>query len=423
MSCIKREDFQDYLRACLGHLHDPYRLRRSPLAGLFGVASRHDTPSALRHVLTEAIASLEPDPDTPDDSRAWRIYEAMYYRYVEQFSQEEVADQMGLSARQVRREQRAALEALAYQLWSQFDLGSQAVSYVKEDAEAVSPPSPGEATVSQEAAWLQGGGPDATAELQGALTAVRKLVRPLAGMHNVVLDVQVGCALPEVAVDPVALRQILLNLLSVAIAHAGDTEGRVGITVDIERGDVTVRIRSRGTTTTAELAAVDANAKLSLAAQLAELAGCGLQSRSEADVFLATVTLAAVAQVPVLVVDDNAGTLQLVRRYLTGTRYRLIEVQNPEEAVPIAAEASPAVIVIDVMMPRVDGWEILGRLREHPETRHIPIMVCTILAQKELALALGASAFVQKPFTRQAFLEALDRWVPQMRDEPEMLPS
>jgi CheY-like chemotaxis protein len=52
---------------------------------------------------------------------------------------------------------------------------------------------------------------------------------------------------------------------------------------------------------------------------------------------------------------------------------------------------------------------VMSKLRQHPLTRHIPIVVCTILAQENLALALGASGFVQKPVTRRALLDALNR--------------
>ena len=65
-------------------------------------------------------------------------------------------------------------------------------------------------------------------------------------------------------------------------------------------------------------------------------------------------------------------------------------------------------------MPHVDGWEILGRLKQHPATKDIPIVVCTILAQQELALSLGASGFLRKPVSRQAFLSALDRQIGSM---------
>ena len=66
------------------------------------------------------------------------------------------------------------------------------------------------------------------------------------------------------------------------------------------------------------------------------------------------------------------------------------------------------------MMPQVDGWRVLGRLRQHPLTGHIPVVVCTILSQEALALSLGASAFIRKPITRRAFLAALDDQVAPM---------
>ena len=64
---------------------------------------------------------------------------------------------------------------------------------------------------------------------------------------------------------------------------------------------------------------------------------------------------------------------------------------------------------MDVMMPVIDGWELMGHLRQHPATSSVPIVVCTILAEEDLALSLGASDFIRKPFGREALLRVLDR--------------
>ena len=101
--------------------------------------------------------------------------------------------------------------------------------------------------------------------------------------------------------------------------------------------------------------------------------------------------------------------MRLLRRYVSGTRYTLIEATDPGQAERLAQELQPDVIVLDVMIPEVDGWELLGRLQTYPATQHIPIIVCTILVQKELALALGAAAYLRKPVSRNDFLTALDR--------------
>ena len=75
----------------------------------------------------------------------------------------------------------------------------------------------------------------------------------------------------------------------------------------------------------------------------------------------------------------------------------------------MAEESAPQVIVVDVMLPGIEGWELLGRLRTHPKTRDVPIIVCTILPQEQLALSLGAAEFLRKPINREALLSALDR--------------
>jgi CheY-like chemotaxis protein len=61
------------------------------------------------------------------------------------------------------------------------------------------------------------------------------------------------------------------------------------------------------------------------------------------------------------------------------------------------------------MMPGRDGWDLLGQFREHPVTQHVPVIICSILGQRDLAMALGAADFLRKPVTRQDLLAALDR--------------
>src|SRR5215470_13918348 len=122
MDMMTKEEFIDQLRNDLSHLYNPERLRQSPLAVLFGVAKRFDTAPALQRILIEAVNSLEPSVDEPHQSPAWQIYEPLYYRYVEQLSPEEVADQMAISVRHLRRKQQVAVEALADVLWAQYDL-------------------------------------------------------------------------------------------------------------------------------------------------------------------------------------------------------------------------------------------------------------------------------------------------------------
>jgi CheY-like chemotaxis protein len=204
-------------------------------------------------------------------------------------------------------------------------------------------------------------------------------------------------------------------LLSVVIPRAAG--GRV--TVSADAGDQGVGLHLRCTESGSGTLAwqADEQACLDAAQQLASCIGVSLSLDAGVTPLDAALHIPAVGQVPVLVIDDNADALKLVERYAFGTRYRIVTAQDPEHAVALAERVAPRIIVLDVMMPGIDGWELLGRLRRNPVTSGVPIVICSILAQEELAQFLGANAFLRKPITRQAFLGALDRQAQEL--EPE----
>jgi CheY-like chemotaxis protein len=284
-------------------------------------------------------------------------------------------------------------------------------------------------TVNDELAWLKGSPAEESIDLGQALPIVLSLVRPLATRHGVYLDITIADSLPKLAAHPVALRQALLNLLSTAIPRASG--GRVCISAQLLSWEVEIQVfvdaqsHREESRSSSELRGPapepildDDRVRLDMTRQLTSLCGGRLTLSSEEGTFAATLTLPVLERFPVLVIDDNADTLQLLQRYASGTRYRLVGVRDPEQALSLAEQLAPQIIVLDVMMPQVDGWEVLGWLQQHPLTGHIPIVVCTILAQEELALSLGASVFVRKPVSRQTFLAALDHQVAQMEIGP-----
>jgi CheY-like chemotaxis protein len=410
---LSREQFLELLRDGLSHLHDPDALCRNRLATLFGVAHHADMYSALQRVLTEAIASLEPGPDVPSGSRAWRIYDLLTCRYVQELSAPVVANQLGLSVRHLRREQRAALEALAHRLWEQFDLEETAQKDVSTEtmAQAGRP----DASVTEELAWLRDTPSERPTDLEEVLHTALDLVRPLAAQHRVRLESRLAGSLPGLAVHPVALNQVLLNLLSAAIHRTSG--GWVRISTRPLRWEVEVQVQCTRLFSAPQPVSDEDATSLDMAHELVDMCGGRLILSTDGDAFGATLTFPAFEQLPVLVIDDNADALQLFKHYASGTRYRFLGTRDPEQALTLAEKLSPQIVVLDVMMPQIDGWQVLGWLRQHPLTSHIPIVVCTILTQEELAFSLGASTFLHKPVTRRAFLDALDAQAARM--EPE----
>jgi DNA-binding response OmpR family regulator len=109
----------------------------------------------------------------------------------------------------------------------------------------------------------------------------------------------------------------------------------------------------------------------------------------------------------VLVVDDNAGLAAMIERYLTGQACRVVAAHNGWQGVRMAQILLPDVIILDVMMPDMDGWEVLQALRGSPATARIPAVICSVLHNPELAASLGVAFYLVKPIRRDDLLTAL----------------
>ena len=100
-------------------------------------------------------------------------------------------------------------------------------------------------------------------------------------------------------------------------------------------------------------------------------------------------TFPSIEKIPVLIIDDNPDAILLFQRYVSNTRYIVIGVRDPDKAVHLAEVHSPKIIFLDLMMPGVDGWEVLSQIRQNPLTSAIPVVVVSILPQESLALCDG----------------------------------
>jgi CheY-like chemotaxis protein len=245
------------------------------------------------------------------------------------------------------------------------------------------------------------------------LASVQATSLPLAEQHGVALVFASDTELPAFTVNRVALRQCLLNILAALIpAQAG---GELEVAVTGCDGSVEIEVAAarpfQGPGRSASPDRAMDEALLETAAQLAALAGGRLEIQEREPDMAAMVMLGlpSADQVAVLAIDDNPDAIQMLQRFLTCSRYHLVAVQNPHEVLDQAVRTLPKVILLDVMLPEVDGWELLGRLRNHPLTAHIPVVLCSVLPQEQLALALGATAFLRKPLMPETVLATLDR--------------
>ncbi|HEY7925646.1 MAG TPA: response regulator, partial [Vicinamibacteria bacterium] len=112
----------------------------------------------------------------------------------------------------------------------------------------------------------------------------------------------------------------------------------------------------------------------------------------------------------VLVVDDEKATRELIARGLEKEGFRLLAAASGEEALQLARERKPDVISLDVLMPGMDGWMVLRALKADPLTAPIPVVMVSMLDDRDIGHALGASDYLTKPFDRQKLVAALRRY-------------
>jgi len=111
----------------------------------------------------------------------------------------------------------------------------------------------------------------------------------------------------------------------------------------------------------------------------------------------------------ILAIDDDPQIIKLYERYLQPKGFQVIGVNNPTKAKERAEELKPFAITLDIMMPGYDGWQVLTDLKSSPETRDIPVVVCSIVEDEEKGFSLGAADYLVKPVLEDDLLAALDR--------------
>jgi signal transduction histidine kinase/DNA-binding response OmpR family regulator len=118
----------------------------------------------------------------------------------------------------------------------------------------------------------------------------------------------------------------------------------------------------------------------------------------------------------VLIVDDDPTVHDVLRATIAREGYRLLHAYDGEQALTIAREERPDVITLDVMMPKLDGWTVLGKLKSDPALAPIPVIMLTIVDERTTGYSLGAAEYMTKPVDRSRLLELLRRFASKSRE-------
>jgi signal transduction histidine kinase/DNA-binding response OmpR family regulator len=114
-------------------------------------------------------------------------------------------------------------------------------------------------------------------------------------------------------------------------------------------------------------------------------------------------------QKSIMVIEDDPQVISLYQRYLQNQGFKVIPVTDATKAVQQALDSTPDAITLDIMMPNMDGWQVLHALKSSPQTRDIPVIVCSILEEEKKGFNLGATDYLVKPILQDDLIKALDR--------------
>ena len=115
----------------------------------------------------------------------------------------------------------------------------------------------------------------------------------------------------------------------------------------------------------------------------------------------------------ILVIDDDASATVLARHYLTKAGFNVVTANSGSKGLRLAQQLHPQAIILDVIMPEMDGWTVLSRLKADPDLAEIPVIMATMIDEPSLGYALGVSDYLIKPVNRDRLLSILNKYKPE----------
>jgi CheY-like chemotaxis protein len=408
---VSYKEFEKEFQEALCHLYDPDYQPCEALCVATGCDLGDGMP-AVRAAILRAIESLEPPADIPPTALAKQVHGLLYNRFVLRLTQEETAFRLNVSRRTVNRLQHTAVHALAGALWGH----SQTMERVTKDLPRGDDELPTEEITSdtqipdwrsqmqRELDSLQAKAPNAPCDVGEAILSVLGFMDPLApklGIRVEVKSVQRGLV---AAIHPVLLHQVLISALKrFAPCVSG---GRVAVYARLEDGNVRI-------TLTGATAVRSGLNERNFTSGIPISKDISIEACVDGTQAFVWINVPSVGKVTVLVVDDNEDMARFYRDCTIGTRYHIVHVAQGGALFEAIEATVPDIVVLDVMLPDIDGWRLLMRLHEDPATRSIPVIICSVVQEEDLALSLGAARYLPKPVRPREFIQALDQVLPQ----------
>ncbi|MDX6249853.1 MAG: hypothetical protein QOF10_3213 [Kribbellaceae bacterium] len=273
-----------------------------------------------------------------------------------------------------------------------------------------------------------------TFELRPLLEHTTSMLRERAATHGISLTVEVGGDVGAVYSDELRLKQVLLNLLTNAVKFTPDGGSvvaravRNGSEIEITVADTGIGVPPEDHEQIFESFQQGGRGPskeegtglgLTLSRRIVELLGGRMWLDSEVGVGSTfgfslrsreTANPAVATREPVgdiVIIEDDRPSLDLMTAYLSGAALRVTSAGDGQSGLDAVRRVRPAAVLLDIRLPGIDGWAVLHALKAEAETRDIPVIVVSIIEERARGAELGATAYLVKPVSRDALLDAL----------------
>jgi len=287
-----------------------------------------------------------------------------------------------------------------------------------------------------------------TVSLPALLSQVTDNIRPLAKQKKITLELIASDSPVEIETDEHRLHQVLTNVIGNAVKFTESGGVYVSVYADSKTAHIRVEDTGIGISEVVlphifeEFRQADGSTSrsyegtglgLSIAKKLVQVLHGDITIEStlgKGSVFTVSVPVQWEGQVEpedvpwnaanistalnriILVVDDDPGIVQQISAALEAGGYHPIGTTSGIEALKLAQKFKPYAITLDIIMPDLDGWEVLQKLKNNPETSHIPVIVISVSDDKQTSFALGAVGYVAKPINRQLLIREIRKLSP-----------
>ena len=279
--------------------------------------------------------------------------------------------------------------------------------------------------------------------LADALEYGLSLVRERAARHAIDLELLVDSNVATIVADELRIKQVVLNLLSNAVKFTPDG-GRVSVRAGSHDDEVTVTVTDNGVgVERSDQARIFESFQqggraapktegtglgLTLSKRIVELHGGRIWVESEVGVgstfgftvpvHRASVPSEAMFEAPdidrrsgptVVVVEDDRNSMELLTVYLEGAGVAVVPARDGEEGLDLVRKLLPTGVVLDIRLPKLDGWDLLALLKADALTARIPVVVVSMVDERGKGFALGAAEYLVKPVSHDEVISALSR--------------